>query len=626
MATGRLTDIVKARRESGEGITSSLVGGLKERLKEKFDIKRALPQGGLLTALFPKLKAYKADIPTTNAITPSASSASLEAITPLLMSISVNTKIISKNSMVLPLIQKDANLMRQTLNKIVKAMQIRRKVNPFAKKTNAILSKSYSAGEAPGQLESEKEEPKKEKNPIEKLLESIKETFSNLPKAIVSGILYGFKGLFAIAKFASSFLLGLLSPLLVFIFSKAGIALILASGIVAAIYALYKLKPTKEELDQRSLDVNAIQLGYDTGAIKYSNILDKQTASVRLSTGLFNDKERNYLKEREAGNLNSPIGVRPEVTGATQSVSGTIAVGDSIAVGLINSGTVTGTIGKDASVGKNTSGVLKMIEDNLSTDKDYYKLKHVALSTGISNSVNMSDGKVNPSAYMDIEKQITELVKAGASVTVLGTGPNKAYEGIDEILEKITGSYGNQTVKFRPIASAKDKGVLGQITPSREFAADRVHLNAESSKNLGSSLAASTPKMFNAGIAQVAAVTTGGGVPAGTDGQNDQSFLTSGPQNDGPGTNPATPITGSKTVPAAISSEKEDHFLEFLGMMNDNLNDQGIASVGPDDPSAQLAYNNNNNERLESNINFNHPSIVKALKLRHHQINSLTAF
>jgi hypothetical protein len=556
-----LTDIVKSRREAGEGVFSSLGGAAKEQLKEKLDIRRALPQGGLLTALFPKLKAYKAQQLNPQSsesagvgAAPAGGGDSLSSSKSLLDSISVSTKIISKNSMALPLIQKDTNLMRQTLKKIVKAMQIRRKVNPFAKKTNAILSKSYSAGEAPGQLESEKEEPKKEKNPIEKLLESIKETFSNLPKAIVSGILYGFKGLFAIAKFASSFLLGLLSPLLVFIFSKAGIALILASGIVAAIYALYKLKPTKEELDQRSLDVNAIQLGYDTGAIKYSNILDKQTASVRLSTGLFNDKERNYLKEREAGNLNSPIGVRPEVTGATQSVSGTIAVGDSIAVGLINSGTVTGTIGKDASVGKNTSGVLKMIEDNLSTDKDYYKLKHVALSTGISNSVNMSDGKVNPSAYMDIEKQITELVKAGASVTVLGTGPNKAYEGIDEILEKITGSYGNQTVKFRPIASAKDKGVLGQITPSREFAADRVHLNAESSKNLGSSLAASTPKMFNAGIAQVAAVATGGGVPAGTDGQNDQSFLTSGPQNDGPSNTISTPVPSARpAVPPEAS-------------------------------------------------------------------------
>ena len=80
MATGRLTEIIKSRRESGEGITSSLAGGLKERLKEKFDIRRALPQGGLLTSLFPKLKAYKSDTPTANAITPSASSTSLEAI------------------------------------------------------------------------------------------------------------------------------------------------------------------------------------------------------------------------------------------------------------------------------------------------------------------------------------------------------------------------------------------------------------------------------------------------------------------------------------------------------------------------------------------------------------------
>jgi len=96
--------------------------------------------------------------------------------------------------------------------------------------------------------------------------------------------------------------------------------------------------------------------------------------------------------------------------------------------------------------------------------------------------------------------------------------------------------------------------VLGQITPSREFAADRVHLNAESSKNLGSSLAASTPKMFNAGIAQVAAVTTGGGVPAGTDGQNDQSFLTSGPQNDGPSNTISTPVPSARpAVPPEAS-------------------------------------------------------------------------
>ena len=56
MATSRLTEIVKARRESGEGVTSSLAGGIKERLKEKLDPRRMFNQNGLLTALFPKLK------------------------------------------------------------------------------------------------------------------------------------------------------------------------------------------------------------------------------------------------------------------------------------------------------------------------------------------------------------------------------------------------------------------------------------------------------------------------------------------------------------------------------------------------------------------------------------------
>jgi hypothetical protein len=60
MENNSLTDIIKSRREAGEGVFSSLGGAAKERLKEKLDFKRILPQGGLLTALFPKLRAYKA--------------------------------------------------------------------------------------------------------------------------------------------------------------------------------------------------------------------------------------------------------------------------------------------------------------------------------------------------------------------------------------------------------------------------------------------------------------------------------------------------------------------------------------------------------------------------------------
>ena len=55
MKNNSLTNIVKARRESGEGIASSLGGALKEKL----DWKKAAPQGGLLTALFPNLTTYK---------------------------------------------------------------------------------------------------------------------------------------------------------------------------------------------------------------------------------------------------------------------------------------------------------------------------------------------------------------------------------------------------------------------------------------------------------------------------------------------------------------------------------------------------------------------------------------
>jgi len=256
-SSSSLTDIVKSRREAGEGVFSSLGGAAKERLKEKLDIRRALPQGGLLTALFPKLKAYKAQQLNPQSgesagvgATPVGSD-SLATTKPLIDSLSINTKIIAKNSMALPLIQKDSNLIAKTLRRIIRVMQIRRKVNPFAKKTTAILSKSYSAGEAPGQLEAEREEPKKEKNPIEKLLESIKETFSNLkssitktltelPGKIIKGIVDGMKGLFTITKFASAFLLSLLKPLLALIFSPVGFALLLAAGIFFSLYKLSK--------------------------------------------------------------------------------------------------------------------------------------------------------------------------------------------------------------------------------------------------------------------------------------------------------------------------------------------------------------------------------------------------
>lgn len=134
MATSRLTDIVKARRESGEGVASSLAGGFKERFKEKFDPRNVFNQDGLLTSLFPKLKAYKSKdvVPKKDEVAAGtkpglAAGDSVDSLKPLFLSIEKSTKIISKNNAALSLIQRDTNLMKQTLSKIVKVISGRKK-------------------------------------------------------------------------------------------------------------------------------------------------------------------------------------------------------------------------------------------------------------------------------------------------------------------------------------------------------------------------------------------------------------------------------------------------------------------------------------------------------------------
>ena len=112
MNDNSLTDIVKSRREAGEGVFSSLGGAAKERLKEKLDFKRILPQGGLLTALFPKLKAYKAQ----------------KAASPedrVLKNIDTDFKLFAKNSKKLSSISSNFLVMKKEVNKFAKSQNVR---------------------------------------------------------------------------------------------------------------------------------------------------------------------------------------------------------------------------------------------------------------------------------------------------------------------------------------------------------------------------------------------------------------------------------------------------------------------------------------------------------------------
>ena len=117
----KLADIIKYRRKQGGGVAGSLAGGIKEKLKEKFDPRQMFNQQGILTALFPGLKAFKATTAPKqelkDKITPSIS---FDEIVPVLNKIDANTRILSKNMMVLPAMHRDINVMRQNIGKLVK--------------------------------------------------------------------------------------------------------------------------------------------------------------------------------------------------------------------------------------------------------------------------------------------------------------------------------------------------------------------------------------------------------------------------------------------------------------------------------------------------------------------------
>ena len=600
MATGRLTDIVKARRESGEGVASSLAGGVKERLGEKFDPRRILPQGGLLTALFPKLRAYQSKSISDKNLKSAVSESDASKTQPLFESINFNTKIIAKNSMALPLIQKDTNLISQTLKKIVKTMQVKKKFVPITK-TTPVLTKTIGTNSSVGMEKLENDDGKSFFATLIGLLTSalsnianlVTKTLLGLSEKIVTGIVDGFKGLFRIAYFASSLLLGLLKPLLAIVFSKVGIGLILTAGIVAA---LYKFAPDRSELEQRDVDINKIKMGYATGALTTKE--PDLVRDARLSTGIFYNDEKEYLKQT-SGQV-SPKDIIPDVVpGDTQNLSGTLAVGDDIASGLIETGKIDG----DGLQGRNTSDVLKSIEDNLKEDKNYYRLKHVILSTGISNSVDMKTGEVNPLAYKDIEKQISKLKTAGAVVTVLGTGPHKAYSGIDDRLKKISDLYGS-AVSFRPIASAKDKLFN---TSGQEFNLDKINPNEKTLSNLASGLVEKTSNMFNPNVSVGAQITP----PSISPGQMDSNLAERNVAN----------ITSADEEPPPAPEQ-----LQTSSSYSSNLTPNQTAAIENFISGETAALNNSETmldddeltthlmERMKATLNIDHPDVLDAWK------------
>jgi len=212
MAT--LADVVRKRRSSGQSRTQSLMGSLKEKFLEKIDPRQILNQSGILSALFPSLKAFKAegkinqDSSKLMNKTVELVSASISTNINNLNEVAFNTELIAKNSLVLPVISRDMNLMRQNIAKLVKAFGI----TP-TQKADAYFKKS---GEREREYESKFKvlQTKKKTEGVEQIDKSKDGILSFLGK-IISPFLKIFSGLLSIVSTGIKTLFNmLLTPLL----------------------------------------------------------------------------------------------------------------------------------------------------------------------------------------------------------------------------------------------------------------------------------------------------------------------------------------------------------------------------------------------------------------------------
>ena len=117
------SDLVRAQRQSGSGVLGSLASAYNQQMLEKLDPRnRLFSRKGTLTALFPGLKGYQASSRTSSMKDGSIATPALGNVEVIsrLDSIAKDTKLSAKNSMVLPMMARDMNLVRQNIAKLVK--------------------------------------------------------------------------------------------------------------------------------------------------------------------------------------------------------------------------------------------------------------------------------------------------------------------------------------------------------------------------------------------------------------------------------------------------------------------------------------------------------------------------
>jgi len=142
----RLADIYKSEKSSGGGLGSTL----GKAALEKIDPRKMFNQKGLMAAMLPSLfKAYSATPKSrTNTMSSKLTTPSLDtgALEVHLIDVAINTRMTAKNTMVLPMMARDANITKLNIMKLVKLQGGKAtKTSDMFWKNSAAREKEYEA-------------------------------------------------------------------------------------------------------------------------------------------------------------------------------------------------------------------------------------------------------------------------------------------------------------------------------------------------------------------------------------------------------------------------------------------------------------------------------------------------
>jgi len=190
-------ELLKQRRRSGEGIMSSIAGSAASNIRETADIRNYLfKSGSFLNALFPNVKGYKSVDKTPRLKTsPTSLSVGMDGMSgQKLDDINQNVKITAKNSVVLPKIAMDMNLVKLNIMKLVSAANkpVSRDPDMFfagAKQRENMYEAQFGKRTTPTPTSTS---PEKKDGFLSKIFESLsKDLFGTLIRGgLITGLLY----------------------------------------------------------------------------------------------------------------------------------------------------------------------------------------------------------------------------------------------------------------------------------------------------------------------------------------------------------------------------------------------------------------------------------------------------